>query len=979
MSSTSADITKPEASLQLASKQNKEKVLLIDGSNLAFRMFFALERTNLRNREGEPTWAIYGTLKALFDVVEIAQPTRVAIAFDLAGGSFRHESCDNYKANRPDEMPEELQVQWPLIKDAFAKFNIPILEEPGFEADDLIGIVAKEAEKQNQQVILLSGDKDMFQLVSNSVTVASPIRGGGLKFYGPQEVYDEMGVHPHQIIDYKAIAGDSSDNIPGVKGLGAKSAIKLLNDYDSLDGIYENLDEIKPPKTQEKLREQSDSARKSQFLATIIIEETKKDQAQNYLDEAKLNLPEVDSLVEFLKHFQFNSIIKRLPMILKPFNNGKLYKLTTDIEEGVEYDNTSKATEPNADKWEVLDAELKQVNLKPVIVNQLETFNDLLAKLKQVETYAIDLETDGLDTLNLNIVGFAIAFHAPESEFEIASYYIPVGHQDLTYKQLDLETVISGLKNVLEDSSRKMVMQNAKFEQEIFLSHGIAIHQNFFDTMLASYVFNPANKHGLKLQAARILALKMTEITELIGKGKKQITMDQVGVEASAAYAAADAYVTYRLYLHYLKALDKDAADLMNNIDVPLVKVLIEIERSGFNIDTEYLAKLSLELNEDLKNLEQVIYEKTAKTFNIASPKQLSEVLFDELKIDPGKARKNKSGYYSTDAKVLDSILLNDDNSEHHELISAIINYRELAKLLSTYIDNLPKLINKKTGRVHSDFNQVLTATGRLSSSNPNLQNIPIKTELGRKVRKGFIASDSEHVLISADYSQIELRILAHITEDPYLIEAFTKDLDIHSQTAALTMDKDLADIDEDMRRIGKTLNFALIYMQGAFATARQLGISNKEAKTFIENYFAAFKNVKPFMDETLDFARANHYVETIFNRRRYFRNINSRNKIISKEEERQAFNTVIQGAAADIVKLAMIKLQENLATKFAERAELKPEIILQVHDEIILDVHQSVIEEVKDITKDTLENIYQLKVPLKVNLNHGNNWLEAH
>ncbi len=954
-------------------KAQKETILLIDGSNLAFRMFFALERTNLRNKDGQATWAIYGTLKALFDVMEMVKPTAIAAAFDLPEPSFRHEAFEDYKANRPDEMPEELQAQWGWIKESFKKFNIPVMEEAGFEADDLIGIVAKAAEKEGHDVILLSGDRDLFQLVSDQVKLAAPQRGGGMKIYNPEDVYEQMGVHPNQIIDYKAIAGDSSDNIPGVKGLGDKSAIKLLSDYGNLDNIYKNIEEITPPKTKEKLISQEDSARLSRHLATIITEETSPGQAINYINNSKLDLPDTESLIDFLKAFEFNSILKRLPILLKKFNNGEIVKVDIGISE------ESENTPPSSKKFEQIDIEIKNVEIEPKIIKTEEDLDLLVNELKACDQYAIDLETTGLNTLNCEIVGWAFALHGSDpTDNNIYSYYIPVRHSLLVdaNSQLNAELVRDKIKCILENESKLQIIQNIKFEHKIFKRLGIKTHSNFYDVMLASYIENPSNKHGLKQQSKRILHLRMMEIDELIGTGKKQITIDQVPINKVAAYAASDAFITYKLFLYYKKTLTPVQNKLLTEIDFPFASVLTQMELNGVSIDTKYLSKLSVELHELLINVENEIYKLSNKEFNIASPKQLSKVLFTDLQI-PTKAKRNKSGAFPTDVSTLEKIIAANESSEEEKtLIKKILEFRSLSKLLSTYVDNLPQLIAKETNRIHSDFNQVLTATGRLSSSNPNLQNIPIKTELGRKVRAAFSSEAKNKIIISADYSQIELRVLAHLAKEEELIRAFSENADIHRETAMKIMDKSAEEITEDDRRIGKTLNFALVYMQGTYSTAEQLGISNKEAKHFIDKYFSIFSSIKPFMEKTLEFARENEYVETMFGRRRYFQNINSKNKMLQKEEERQAFNTVIQSAAADIMKKAMLDIQAKINEKYTAD-EVK--LILQVHDEILLEIKEELLNEVKEMVISSMENIVELKVPLLANLGAGKNWLEAH
>lgn len=989
----------------MASAQKEENLLLIDGSNLGFRMFFALEMTNMRNSKGHPTWAVYGTFKAIFDAIEKIQPTAIAVAFDKPEPSFRHETFEDYKANRPDEMPEELKEQWEDIKNAFHFLHLPVLEEAGLEADDLIGIMAKKAEKAGKKVTILSGDRDLFQLVNENTSMAVPQRGGGLKFYAPADVHEQMGVWPKQITDYKGIAGDSSDNIPGVRGLGPKTAVKLLEEYGDLETVYKKIDSVHPAGAQKKLIEQEESARLSKYLGTLLFDESAVKDADLDLDRANLTLPDVPELIEFFKELEFNSFLKRLPVVLKPFNGGDLVKVDVGELPDQAYkpnfeksngkpsskdNSSSKSKKPKGEAineeeiWGVMDSPAEDINIKPFIVLDESTLDSMLKKLEKAKSYAVDLETTGLNTLNCKIVGWAFSFpdgskKDPDGKAKLLNFYIPILHQNIV--QLPGDLVSKKLKPILEDESKLTIIQNAKFEKKILSRYEIQTHSNFFDTMLASYVQNPSNKHGLKQQSRRILNLRMTEIDEIIGTGRKQITMDQAPIEKVAPYAAADSYVTYKLYEHYSEKLSKTAKKLLEEIDFPLIEVLTDIELAGVKLDTKFFEGLNEEVSEKISELQAEIWKISGKEFNISSPKQLSAVLFEDLGIEP-VGKKTKTGAFSTSSPIMEELLLDESlTKKMQRLIEALLEFRTLTKLYSTYIDNLPKLIAKETGRLHSDFNQVVTSTGRLSSSNPNLQNIPIRTELGRQIRKGFIAKDSKHVLLTADYSQIELRILAHMADAENLIDAFKKGQDIHKRTAMEILGKKEEDITPDERAIGKTLNFALIYMQGPFSTAKQLGITLTDAKKFIDKYFRSFPSIRPFMDEVLDGARENSYVETMFGRRRYFRNLNSRNKILQKEEERQAFNAPLQGTAADIMKKAMVNLQKAL-----EDNKLKSKIILQVHDELVLEVPKTELEEVRQIVEETMSlskgkystEALKLKVPLVIDIGVAGNWLDC-
>jgi DNA polymerase-1 len=946
----------------------EKTLLLIDGSNLAFRMYFALEMSNLRDSQGNPTWAVYGTLKALFDVIKFAKPSSAAVAFDLPEPTYRHEVFSEYKANRPDEMPDDLQQQWGLIKEAFSKFHIPVLEEPGFEADDMIGIMAKKAEQEGYKVVILSGDKDLYQLINQNISMAVPKRGGGLEIFTPGEVYEKMGVHPVQVPDYKGIAGDSSDNIPGVRGLGPKAAIKLLSDFGNLENIYKNIEKVGPPKTKEKLVEQESNARMSKHIATIITTADGVKNCDLNLDHCLLDMPDTENLVKFLQDLEFKSMVAQLPNLLKPFNNGETAVIKNISPKTNAQDDliTAEPATISDDKWDKLDTPLEDFKTNQFTVIDEFGLNILLKELEKSNHYAIDLETDGLNTFNCQIVGWAFA----TSEEKL--FYIPVKHSETQLLKPDY--VINKLKPYLEDSNKLQILQNAKFEHKIFARHEIKTHDNFFDTMLASYVDNPANKHGLKTQSKRVFHLKMLEIEDVIGSGRKQITIDQAPLELVARYACADACMTLKLFNHYQNTLSNTEKDILKNIEFPLVKVLEEIELNGVAIDSSFFKDLGKEVHEQISIVENKIFQYCKTEFNISSPKQLSDIMFGSMGLPP-VGKKTKAGGYSTSVSTLEALLTEYDIDKTQKLfLESILEYRSLTKLASTYIDTLPNLINKSTGRIHTEFNQVGTTTGRLSSSNPNLQNIPIRSELGKRIRQGFVPGSNDYEILSADYSQIELRVLAHMANAQVLIDAFQQGQDIHKRTAMEIFDiSDEKLVSNEQRSIGKTLNFALIYMQGAFSTAKQLGITNQEAKDFINRYFKAFPSIKPYMDEVLNHARQKGYTETLFGRKRYFQNINSPNGFIAKEEERQAFNAALQGTAADIMKIAMI----NVSTSF-KKNNLKSKIILQVHDELVIETALEEKELVRKILEEEMSQAVKLRVPLIVDIGIGKNWFET-
>ena len=955
-------------------------IILIDAPNLAFRMFFAMERTNMRTLGGVPTWATYGFFKALFDLLSKVKPKAIAAAYDCKEPTFRHIAYEEYKANRPEEMPEDLQVQWPYIREGLESFEIPIYELPGYEADDVIGTLAIKAAKEGNNVLILTGDRDAFQLVNDKIKVLVPSKGE-LKEYGRDEVHEYWGIWPEQVIDFKSLAGDASDNIPGIKGIGEKTAAKLLNEYKTLENVFKNAKKIPQKGLQEKIVTGEKSAYLSQKLAAIHLDVPIKIN----LKDTHLNMPEMDKLVAFLQKFEFNSFIKRLPDVLSHFNEGEIIEVKDLKKLIVKRDGQMKLDidlghGENGKQDEEMNLEnLKIPKLKTVIIDQENELKKTVAELKNKDFICIDLETTSVDTMTCNIVGVGLSwFEEEKKELEkskdIKACYIPVGHDK--GEQLNLEHVIKSIKPILEDKDKLKIAQNCKFEYKILKRHGIDLGDNIYDTMLASYVSNPDEKHGLKDQTARILGYKMTKIDELIGSGKKQISMAEVEIEKAAPYSISDTTYTMELAQYYKKNLENLLKKVLEEIDIPLVPILSNMELTGIKIDTKILKNLSTEITKKVQDLEKEIFNTAKEPFNINSPQQLGKVLFDKLKMEH-EGKFTKSGQYATDARTLE-MLAHDDKTG---IVKNILEYRGLSKLISTYTDSLPEQINKKTGNIHCDFNQTITSTGRLSSSNPNLQNIPIRSELGRKIRKAFVPSFSakggpasggeKGLLLSADYSQIELRVLAHMSGDPVLVEAFKKGEDIHKRTAMEIYGVPENKITPEMRSHGKTLNFALIYQQGPFATARQLDISQKEAQEFINKYFESYKKVKPFFENLLKEAKEKGYVETIYGRRRYFKNLNVRNKGLVKEDERAAANAPLQGTAADIMKLAMIKLFKELKPK-------KSKLILQVHDEVVLDVYPSEKDEIEKIVKESMELDQFLKVPLVVNLAWGKNWYEC-
>lgn len=991
----------------------QETLVLVDGSSLAFRSFYALMRTGMKAKDGRPTWAVHGFFSSLFDQIERQKPDMLAVCFDLSDPTFRHIEYDQYKANRA-EMPDDLAVQWPIIKEGVSTFEIPLLELAGYEADDVIGTVAKQAASQGRRVIILTGDRDAFQLVDgdNSSIEIHLTTKDGLVNCGRQEVFDRMGIWPEQVVDFKALCGDSSDNIPGVKGIGEKGAQQLLSAYQTLDGVYEHLDEIKSASLKKKLIDGKEIAYISQRLATIRL-----DVPLDFdFEHCRLNMPELQPLKDYFDKLNFRQLTTRLPKILARFSpDGSvpvMPKASSPAAQAPTTTQTGQAgqqtltvpTVSSTDSEEQPQGQLKlsfgtTANTAPAtvpievrtpiiapapeltIITTTEQLDNLVTELSSQSLIAVDLETTGLDSLATEIVGYAIAWdpaircqdgrvHVAPTEGTkptLKAVYIPVRHVDALQiaqiGQLDPEVVSARLKLILEDQAIGKVAQNAKFEMNCLSCDGIKFGPLVFDTMLASYILNPDSKHGLKDQSDRVLNYQMMRIDELIGTGRKQITINYAPLDKVAAYASDDARITLELTRFYAPQLDKEQEFLLYEMEQPLAHVLASMEQAGVALDLEYLQNFSHELSSELARLETEIYALAGHGFNINSTQQLQKVLFEEIELKP--KNKTKTGF-STDAAVLESL------REEHEIIGKLLEYRHISKLRSTYVDALPSQISKRDGRLHGDFNQTVTSTGRLSSSNPNLQNIPIRTEIGRRIRRAFIAAPGCS-LISADYSQIELRLLAHMCEDETLIDAFEKNQDIHARTAGEIYEIPIEDVTSDIRRVGKTINFALVYQQGAYSTGLDLGISTKEAQGFIDKYFARYPKVQGFLQSTIEEARSKSYARTIWGRRRYFTHLHDRNDNVRKADERAACNAPIQGSAADLIKLAMIRLDKEL-----KAGNSNARLTMQVHDELVLEVPDNEIDATKAILERAMTLDQPLKVPLKVDFGIGKNWMDA-
>ena len=991
---------------------DKKTLVLIDGHALAFRSFFALERTGMKTSDKEPTWAVFGFFKAVFDLLKNPQinPDCIAVAFDVSHHTFRTEKFEEYKANR-EQMPDTMRSQMGLIMEGLKAFNIPIYTKEGYEADDVIGTIVDKASKLGHKTIILTGDQDAFQLVDRegSVSVLIPSKGE-LVEYDWARVYNKLGVYPDQVVDYKALRGDTSDNIPGIKGIGEKTAVKLLYRFQTLDNVLAHIDDVDGKSLKEKLQSGVELAKLSYFLATI-----KKDVPIDFdFEKTNLEMPDIEQVQNFLKRVQFFSFLKNLPEILRPFNvctlasrpenidSAEMKKQQTADEKLIDFislkDGTRvEKTTQNEHAAEKADTPVQQnlfsnqlglfasapaersntlKNERKTIVTEKD-FEELVKTLQQQSLIAIDTETTSVNALEADLVGISLAYNEEitakdghvvinDNDGQTKSFYIPVFHK--VGDQLDMDYVLRGLKPVFESENIFKTFQNAKYEINTLRKYGITFCGIIFDTMLASYVNDPSRKHGLKTQAAENLDYFMTEIDELIGKGKKQITMDDVPIEKASDYACDDAFVTLELTRYWQKKLDDESKKLLYEIEVPTCLVLAEMEAGGVSLDTDYLNSLSIELNENIKDIETKIYALAGESFNINSPKQLASILFEKLGIEH-KTKKRGAQKYSTDAKVLEEL------AKDHEIAKYIIEYRQYAKMKSTYVDALPELISPTDRKIHTNYNQTITVTGRLSSSNPNLQNIPVRTHLGNRIRKAFVPEDKNaQVLLSADYSQIELRLLAHCSGDENLIKAFKSGEDIHAETAAKVFGVDLKEVTKEQRSRAKAVNFGIVYGQTRYGLASALNISNAEAQMFIDKYFETYPKVKEYMDKSVQNAYNYGYAKTIYGRKRYLLDeLMSSNHNIKEFAQRAAINTPLQGAAADLIKMAMIDLEKQLKNK-----NLKSKMIMQVHDELILETYKDELDEVIEVVKSAMELNQPLAVPLVVDFAYGPSWMEA-
>ena len=940
------------------------KLFLIDAYALIYRSYYAFIKNPRINSKGMNTSAIFGFINSLEDVLKRENPTHIAVGFDPKGPTFRHEAYEQYKAQR-QETPEDIRKSVPFIKDIIEAYNIPILEVPRYEADDVIGTVAKQAEKEGFEVYMMTPDKDYGQLVSEHIFMYRPRFGGDYEIMGVPEVLDKYGLTSvDQVIDLLGLMGDSSDNIPGCPGVGEKTAQKLLAEFGTIENLLENTDKLKGS-LQKKVMENMEQIRFSKFLATIKTDVPIRFDAAKCIRE-KMN---EERLVEIYTELEFRTFINRM--------SGEPEKVKTESKTApapAKADTRKKAapagpiqgslfeefaTEPTAvPKYSTL-ANLKSTPHTYYLVDTEEKRIELGRFLNEQDFFAFDTETDGIDPLKAGLVGMSFAVKENEA------WYVPV-----PAAREEADKILAHFSPALQNPKSLKIGQNIKFDILVVRKYGIRIAGPLFDTMIAHYLLNPELRHGMDYLAETYLKYKTVRIEELIGpRERKQLTMRDVPVVQVAEYAAEDADITLKLKNYFTPCLEKkkDSNRFFYDIEMPLIYVLAEMEYTGVTLDTVALKQSSEELTTALKKLEKEIYELAGMKFNINSARQVGEVLFDHLKIEE-KARKTKTGSYSTSEEILEKM------RSKHPVVGKLLEYRGLKKLLSTYIDALPELINPETGKIHTSYNQAVTSTGRLSSTNPNLQNIPVRDELGREIRKAFTAENEDCIFFSADYSQIELRIMAHLSQDAHMIEAFRSGADIHAATAAKIYGIPVEEVTSDMRRKAKTANFGIIYGISVFGLAERLSIPRAESKELIEGYFKTYPDIRAYMDESIEVAKEKGYVETIYKRKRFLPDINSHNAIVRGYAERNAINAPIQGSAADIIKVAMVRIFNRFETE-----GLKSKMILQVHDELNFNVYKDELEKVKQIVLDEMENAIKLQVPLIADCGEGVNWLEAH
>ena len=940
----------------------QKRLFLLDAYALIFRGYFAFIKNPRITSTGMDTSAIMGFMNALMDVIKRDKPDHLAVAFDKGGSDYRYEMYQEYKAHR-DETPEAIKIAVPYIQQILRAMHIPIIEVAGFEADDLIGTIAKQAEKENYQVFMVTPDKDFAQLVSENIFMYKPARmGNDIEIWGIPEVLKKFEIErPEQVIDFLGMMGDAADNIPGLPGVGEVTAKKLLKEFGSMENLLANTDKLKGA-LKDKIEANKEKGILSKKLATILLDCPVTFNEKDY-ELSQPDIEKTDALFQELEFRQMKTQFDKLyssplapegegvmaakKVVAKKTNEDQFDLFGfSDGEDLTESSNSAYATLENTEhSYQTIQGEL---GLKLLLQN-----------LQNQTSVCFDTETTGLNTLSSELVGISFSYEKGKG------FYVPFPEN-----QTDAKELAQKFKPFFENENIEKIDQNIKYDLKILSNYGIDIRGKLFDTMIAHYLINPDMRHNMDVLSETYLKYSPKSLESLIGKnGKGQKTMRDIPVDEVREYAAEDADVTYQLKQNFDPILDKATTKkLFDEIEIPLIPVLASMEMEGINLNVPFLKAMSVEMAIESNALEQLIYETAGEKFNLASPKQLGAVLFDKLKIGGAKQKKTKTGQYATGEEVL-SYLANDN-----PIVKDILDWRQMVKLQSTYIDALPNQVDAKTGRVHTDYMQTVAATGRLSSTNPNLQNIPIRTEKGRLIRKAFIARDENHTLLSADYSQIELRIIAALSGETTMINAFQNNEDIHKSTAAKVFNVPLEEVTKEQRSNAKTVNFGIIYGVSAFGLSNQTAMSRKEAADLIDAYYATYPKLKAYMSAQVDFARENGYVQTVLGRRRYLKDINSANMMVKSGAERNAVNAPIQGSAADIIKIAMINIHKKLKDE-----NWKSKMLLQVHDELVFDVHNSELEKIQPMIKYEMENAFKMDVPLDVEIGIGQNWLEAH
>ena len=954
---------------------DQKRLFLVDAYALIFRGYYAFIKNPRINSKGQDTSAIMGFMNSLLDVIKRERPDHLAVCFDKGGSIDRVEMFEDYKANR-DETPEGIRSAIPHICEILEAMHIPIMVKEGFEADDVIGTLSRQAEKEGYKTYMVTPDKDFAQLVNENTFMYRPVFGGGYDTWGIPEVQKKFEVErPEQVIDFLGMMGDSSDNIPGLPGVGEKTAKKFIKAYGSMEGLLANTHELKG-KMKEKIEANKDLGILSKQLATIMLDVPVDFNAKDF----ELSEPDVEKVTGIFQELEFRRLLDNFLKTFAPDTSAELSDLS-EADSSSSSNSTSSSSSSSSSSSKAGEGQFSLFGASTAFSDQNESNSavrqtitttshfyqsvapgmatNLFVKNLMLQTsVCFDTETTGLNPLTAELVGIAFSWEAGKG------FYVPFPEDKEKAQEL-----IETLRPFFENKDIEKIGQNLKYDIKVLAKYNIGVKGKLFDTMLAHYLINPDMRHNMDVLAETYLNYTPVSITELIGKrGKNQKSMRDVPLTEQTEYAVEDADITFQLKKHFQKELgDANTQQLFDEIEIPLLRVLADMELEGINLDKDFLKSLSTDLNKDISDLEKDIYGEAGEEFNIASPKQLGVILFEKLKL-VDKPKKTKTGQYSTAEDTLGYL------AKDHPIIQKVLDYRGLAKLKSTYVDALPEQIEGSTGRVHTDYMQTVAATGRLSSNNPNLQNIPIRTERGRQVRKAFVPRDENYTLLAADYSQIELRIIAALSKEQTMMDAFKNGEDIHASTASKVFGVPIADVTREQRSNAKTVNFGIIYGVSAFGLSNQTDLSRAEAKELIDTYYETYPKLKAYMSEQVDFARDNGYVQTVLGRRRYLKDINSRNAMVRSGAERNAVNAPIQGSAADIIKIAMITIYDKL-----EAGNYKSKMLLQVHDELVFDIYKPELEEMKTLIKTEMESAFKLEVPLDVEVGVGSDWLAAH